>query len=125
MPRLTTHGDLWQNKSDSSYKSNDGDCLAIRSGVICLTNKTGLVVGDNQVQLLDFISKKQSRVCRSTYAAEMYSALDLIGLAVNINLGLTEVLSGIRSATELSSMQEHGENVIKLDLCDRRAVCVG
>ena len=64
--------------SDSSYKSNDGDCLAMRSGVICLTNKPGLVVGENQVQLLDFVSKKQSRVCRSTYAAEMYSALDLV-----------------------------------------------
>ena len=95
----------------------------MRSGAIILTDKHGLIKGENTVQLIDFVSKKQSRVCRSTYAAELYSALALIGLAININVGLTEVLSGVRSATQLADIMEEGKNVIELDcLIDARSV---
>lgn len=91
--------------SDSSYQSKEPDCLAMRSGVIVLTGKEGLKVGDNQVQLVDYLSKKQSRVCRSTYAAELFSALDLVGAAVNINLGLTEILTGIKGPRKLADLR--------------------
>ena len=109
--------------SESSYQSKEPDCLAMRSGVIVLASKEGLEKGSNNVQLIDFISKKQSRVRRSTYAAELYSALDLIGLAVNINIGLTEVLTGVQTASRLADIMENGKNVIPLDcLIDARSV---
>ena len=109
--------------SDSSYQSKDNDGLAMRSGLVVLTDKEGLTVGDNKAQLLEYVSRKQSRVCRSTYAAELYSALDLIGVAINISLGLTEVLSGVKSATQLADMLENGRNVLSLDcVIDARSV---
>ena len=109
--------------SDSSYQSKDGDGLAMRSGIIVLTNKEGLKKGNNIVQLLECVSRKQSRVRRSTYAAELYSALDLIGMGININLGLTEVLSGIRTASELADILERGQNLIPLEcVIDARSV---
>lgn len=66
----------------------------MRSGVIALGNKDGLCIGSNSLQILGFVSKKQTRVCRSTFTAELYIALDLAGLANNINSALTEVLTG-------------------------------
>lgn len=109
--------------SDSSYQAQDDDGLAMRSGLILLTNKCGFQVGDNQVQLLEYVSRKQTRVCRSTYSAELFSALDLIGMALNISLGLTEVLSGVQSAAKLSEVLEGGRNLIPLDcIIDARSV---
>ena len=46
------------------------------------------------MQVVEFVSKMQSRVCRSTYAAELYSALDVSGLLFNVFLAMCEVLEG-------------------------------
>lgn len=88
----------------------------MRSGVIALGDRDGPQVGQNGLQVLEFVSKKQSRICRSTFTAELYSALDLSGLANSISLAMTEVLSGPRSASQLANMQELGQNVLPLDL---------
>ena len=67
--------------------------------------------------------KKQSRVCRSTYTAELYSALDLVGLASNINSAMTEVLTGCKSASKMVELQESGQNALEMDVVlDARAV---
>ena len=100
--------------SDSSFKGEGQDALAMRSGIIALGSKSGPVVGRNSLQVLEFVSKKQSRVCRSTFTAELYSMLDLLGLASNINLAMTEVLTGCKSASELAAIQENGQNTLEL-----------
>lgn len=102
--------------SDSSFKGDQDDALAMRSGLIVLGNKDGPTIGDNQIQIIDFVSKKQSRICRSTYTAELYSALDLMALGNVINLALTEILTGTKTASELANIQEHGKHAIKADL---------
>ena len=109
--------------SDSSFRGEDDDALAMRSGIVALGNKDGPCVGPNSLQILEFVSKKQTRVCRSTFTAELYSALDLAGLANNINLALTEVLTGCKSAIDLAAIQESGQHAIQSDLMiDARAV---
>ena len=109
--------------SDSSYRGDDNDCLAMRSGLICLASKNGIEKGFNTLQMLEFVSKKQSRVCRSTYAAELYSCLDLTGLAATINLAFTEILEGISSAAVLAERQDSGKMSLRLDcVIDARAV---
>ena len=55
--------------SDSGFKGEDQDHLAVRSGIICLVNKNFPAVGRNQLQIVEFVSRKQSRVCRSTFSA--------------------------------------------------------
>ena len=101
--------------SDSAFKSEDQDCLAVRSGIIALTGRRGIEQGVNQMQLVEFVSKKQTKVCRSTFAAELHSCLDLLGLANTINSAMTEVLQGPQSASKLADMHESGEGCLKLD----------
>ena len=69
------------------------------------------------------MSKKQNRVCRSTFTAELYAALDVVSLASVINLALTEVLTGCRSASRMAEIQENGSNALEADLfLDARSV---
>ena len=100
--------------SDSAYKSDTQDCLAMRSGAIFLADKTGLRQGINNVQLVDFVSKKQTRVCRSTFVAELFSLLDLVGHGINISLAMTEILTGIKGVTELAKLHERGEHAVRM-----------
>ena len=102
--------------SDSAYKGEDQDCLAVRSGIIALTNKDGVRQGVNDLQIIEFVSNKQSRVCRSTFAAELHSCLDLFGLAVIVNSALTELLNGPMSAGQLATALDNGTNALFLDM---------
>ena len=47
--------------SDSAFKGEDQDCLAMRSGIIGLVSRHGIVQGENTIQVLEFMSKKQSK----------------------------------------------------------------
>jgi hypothetical protein len=100
--------------SDSAFQSKDQDCLAVRSGVIALTSN------DNDsrkiLQPLEYVCKKQNHVCRSTYAAELHSALDLCGLALLINQTLTEVLSGVMGPSQLLEIHNSGQHSLSADL---------
>ena len=53
--------------SGSGFNGEDEDHWAIRSGMICPVNKDFPIFGRNQLQIVEFISRKQSRVCRSTF----------------------------------------------------------
>ena len=68
-------------------------CLKLRPLLMALVDCDGLRVGPNTLQVLEFVSKKQSKVCRSTYAAELHSCLDLAGTALVINAALSEILT--------------------------------
>lgn len=72
---------------------------------LALENQDGPCIGSNRLQILGFVSKKQTQVCRSTFTAELYIALDLAGLANNINSALMEVLTGC----QLSKEVDHAE----------------
>ena len=102
--------------SDSGFKGEGQDCLAVRSGIIGLIDREGPVRGENTLQILEFVSKKQSKVCRSTFAAELHSALDLSGLALTINSVMTEVLQGPCSATKLLEKQESMSHALQVSL---------
>ena len=75
---------------DSAFKSEDQDCLAMRSGIIALGDKGPIGTAASggaqiwSVQPVEHVCRKQQRICRSTYAAELHSALDLTGLALLI-----------------------------------------
>ena len=102
--------------SDSGFKGEDQDHLAIRSGIVALVGKDFPTLGDNNLQIVEFVSKKQTRVCRSTYAAELFSCLDLAGLAMNVNMTMSEILLGNMSAGNLAALHESGKLALNLDL---------
>ena len=107
--------------SDSAFQSKDQDCLALRSGIIALTSVD--TTGKVQVQPIEYLCKKQQHVCRSTYAAELHSALDLTSLALLINTAITEILCGVMSASEMVITLDSGKLTIPVDLyIDARAV---
>ena len=62
------------------------------------------------------MSKKQSKVCRSTFAAELHSCLDAVGSACVINAALTEILTGVRTASQLSELQDSGGHSLEMDV---------
>ena len=108
--------------SDSAFQSKDQDCLALRSGLIALAGQDDLS-GKAQVQPLEHVCKKQNHVCRSTYAAELHSSLDLLGLALLMNQTVTEVLLGPMTPPELLECYNNGEAALKIDLyIDAKAV---
>jgi len=107
--------------SDSAFQSKDQDCLALRSGIIALTSVD--TVGKVQVQPIEYLCKKQQHVCRSTYAAELHSALDLVSLALLINTAVTEILHGVMEASQMVLALDAGKLTIPADLyIDARAV---
>ena len=102
--------------SDSAFKGEDQDCLAIRSGIIALTSRAGIAEGMNDLQVVEFVTKKQSKVCRSTYAAELHSCLDLLGTAGTINATMSEILTGAKTAAQLADAHDAGTQSLRMDL---------
>jgi hypothetical protein len=102
--------------SDAAFQSKDQDCLAMRSGIIALVGNKDATVGKMQMQPLEHVCKKQNHICRSTYAAELHSALDLLGLAMVINQTLTEVLVGVSGPDKLLDSFQNGDAALQLDL---------
>ena len=60
------------------------------------------------VQPVEYVCRKQQTICRSTYAAELNSALDLTGLALLILGTLTEVLTGALGPIQLLEVHNRG-----------------
>ena len=109
--------------SDSAFQGVDNDHLAVRSGVIALASTDATLNGEIKLQVLDTISKKQSRVCRSTLQAELHSALDLYGQAAVMAHGITEVLDGSQTASVLAQRFDDGKLAIDMELIiDARSV---
>ena len=91
--------------SDSAFKATEPDCLAIRSGIIALMSATP-TQGKFSVAPIEWVSRKQQHVCRSTYAAELHSALDIVGVGFVISSALNEAMQGVQTAAVLSQWQE-------------------
>ena len=110
--------------SDSAFQANDPDCLAVKSGLIALCTDNGTTTDPGgAVMPLDWLSKKQNHVCRSTYAAEIHAALDNTSTGTIINTALNEILWGTQSATTLLQWFEAGQSAIPLHLAiDARSV---
>ena len=86
-----------------------------------------LVTGQEvKCQVLDWYSRKHSRVVRSTYAAELLSLLDAVGQGNIITTALDEIWSGATSATKMIERQATGRRAIEHDAgVDARAVFEG
>ena len=103
--------------SDSAFCARETDGLATRGCFIMLTATEGISTPGGHCHLLDWQSKKQTHVCRATFSAELFSALDAANLALLINAVLTEVLWGPTSAAALETAQTAGKMPIGLHLC--------
>ena len=100
------------------------------SGLIALASKTPergtAALGSSsvwEIQPMEHVCRKQQRVCRSTYAAELHSALDLTDLALLILGTLTEVLLGAQTPLGMLEIHNSGQYAVVCELfVDARAV---
>ena len=97
--------------SDSAFKTEPNSSVAMRGTVIGLwESKEGVF------HPLEYYSRKQRRVCRSTFAAELNGAADAVEVARLINYTLTHTHNPKISPTELMSLEESGKFPVPLFL---------
>ena len=92
--------------SDAAFKRVDPSGLACRGMVISLISGLDKSFPGGDLQVLDFASKKQKRVARSTFAAELHSVADSLETAKLISLTLQEMIGGPQTSTELATLEE-------------------
>ena len=116
--------------SDSAFKAQDYDGLVMRGCVIMLAD--AVADGNHQhgsarrsfhkpwttgtpvrLHLLDWYSRKHTRVVRSTFAAELLSLLDGVNQGHVIKIALDELHLGTRTAKQL--LEHRGQAGIPLD----------
>ena len=93
--------------TDAAFRADETDCLALRAAIAIIVEIRGDRPGGN-FHLLDFYSRKQSRVNRSTFSAELNAMLEAIDLGLVLSCFVTEVLHGTSSAMEVSKTIRDG-----------------
>ena len=89
--------------SDSAFKAEVPQCLALRGAMIGLGSAK-----DDVLNLLDFWCRRHTRVTRSTFAAELHNLVSTADKCMMLAGFLQEVLYGTLSATELAKRAEQG-----------------
>ena len=95
--------------SDSAFQALENDGLAVKGCFILLIEMNNPESPGGKCQIIDFFSRKQSHVCRATFAAELFAVLDAIGHAMKVAALFTEVIYGKKTAEELLDMQDNNQ----------------
>jgi hypothetical protein len=101
--------------SDSAYRADDEDCLALRAAIATLMEVRDGVPGGT-MHVLDFYTRKQARVNRSTFGAELNAMMEAIDIGLLLCCFLTEVTQGIKPSIEMVHQLESGSLPIDLRL---------
>ena len=96
--------------SDSAFKRQDDTGLACRGHFIVLCGDHAPEKLGGLCHIIDFASKRQRRVTRSTYAAELNGLIDSLEIGKVIALTVHEVVSGCVSPTNAARIEEKGES---------------
>jgi hypothetical protein len=109
--------------SDSAFKRQDDSGLACRGSILTLGEYRTDEHPGGLVHLLDWQSRRQRRVTRSTFGAELNGLVDTVELGKLIAMGLSELAMGPRTATQLAEIEEFGRFPIPIDaVIDAKAV---
>jgi hypothetical protein len=103
--------------SDAAFKrENDHTGLAMRGAIVGLQEYHEKNPGGT-LHVWEFYARKQRRVCRSTFAAELHSLSDAVEMGKLCAIAATELyLPGI-SAAELSSLERKGQLYFEQEAC--------
>ena len=94
---------------DSAFKASDPDCLALRGLIVGLGSESG-----NEFLTVDFWSRKQTRVCRSTFAAELHNLSEAAEEGMLLAGFFQECLYGPQPAAVLTKMLEESRMDVKV-----------
>ena len=95
---------------DSAFKREDTDNTghAMKGGMFMLHGGTPGTVTTGPIQLLEYYSRKQRHVCRSTYAAELFSLTEAVDVSIHLASALYEVAHGVQTTETLRLVREGG-----------------
>jgi hypothetical protein len=86
----------------------------MRGAVIGITSKAQDHPGGD-LHMLEYYSRRQRRVARSTFAAETHALADALELGKLISLAITEIIAGPSSARDLALCDETGNWSLPLE----------
>ena len=101
---------------DSAFKACEPDCLAIRACVVVLTQSRKTLPSGGPVGVVEFYSRKQPRVCRSTFSAELCSVDDASSIGLLIRGMFAEIVNGPMSASALAQKTDCGDLGVELEI---------
>ena len=102
--------------SDSAFKRQDESPLACRGSMIVLSADNPENPGGD-IHVIDYQSKKQKRVTRSTYGAEIHGLADTMEAARTIACAYTELYTGAKTFDGLCKIEDHGKYHFPIDAC--------
>ena len=93
---------------DSAFKRDDTDNTghAMKGGMFLLHSAAAGSVTTGAVQLLEYYSRKQRHVCRSTYAAELFSLTEVVDVSMHLASALYELSHGVQTTETLRLIRE-------------------
>ena len=113
--KMRRYPDTLCQVSDSAFHAEENTGLSMRGLASLRCNYDDIVsVGKAPVHVLDFVSKSQRHVTRSTFASELFAATDSADSGFILTLALHEVNTGVVSPNEARLLREHGGRSIKL-----------
>ena len=125
-PRLDCYPDALIQISDSSFKAKADDGLSVRGLISVRTSQSAIVKGAKHVRghLIDFLSKAQRHVTRSTFSSELFAATDAVDSGLLCTIILQELATGVLSPHDAKCMIEgQADCDVKLSLVlDARSV---
>ena len=107
--------------SDAAFKKEDNTGHAVRGCAVVLMPSSGTMDSDLRntcVHLIDYASRKQRHVTRSTFAAELFAATDAFDQLWNVAVAWHEVKCGPQTAAVIRQLREQG------GLDPQTAICV-
>ena len=110
--------------SDAAFKKDEDEATAMRGCVVCRLGSDCIVTDGSTEKLkggathiLEFASRKQRHVTRSTFAAELFGACDCMDLILVVNLALHEIEMGPVPAMTARQLRDEGGLCYSTYLC--------
>lgn len=108
--------------SDSAFKTEPDSALAMRGAILGICEDRPNEVGGT-VHVLEYYARKQKRVCRSTFAAELNAIADAVEVARLINFTIACCYKPFVSALELQKLEDNNLMPLSIEVCtDCRSV---
>ena len=108
--------------SDSAFRKEDKGALAMRGALIGISESHETHPG-GRLHLIEYFARKQRRITRSTYSAELNAASDAYDFAKLVALTMTEILHYQPDARALQRLEETGKLALLVHLViDARSV---
>jgi hypothetical protein len=101
--------------SDSAFKREDKSGLAMRGALICIAEQKYADNPGGNLHIIEYYARKQRRVTRSTYAAELQALADAVEVGRLVNLAYTEIMIANVTATRLMQLENHGQLFIPME----------